>query len=95
MATLYRLHAALCKDVTAEAFSDTQEVWAKVGLSHGVQVPHVLRGRWEFEGEALPGREEVPDAPSWAVVVVHFFRRTCEGKSKCRLKLKLITLNLV
>ena len=76
MATLYRLHAALCKDVTAEAVSDTQEVWAKVGLSHGVQVRHVLRRRWEREGEALPGREEVPDALSREVVGHQFHRQT-------------------
>ena len=95
MATLYRLNAALCKDITAEAVSDTQEVWAKVGLSHGVQVRHVLRRRWEREGEALPGREEVPDALSREVVGHQFFRQTCECKSKCCLKLKLITLNLV
>ena len=95
MATLYRLHAALCKDVTAEAISNIPEVWAKVGLSHGVQVRHVLRRRWERESEALPGREEVPDAQSRLVVGHHFSRLTCECKSKSCLKLKLNTLNLV
>ena len=94
MATLYRLNAALCKDITAEAVSDTQEVRTKVGLSHGVQVRQVFRRRWKWEGEALPGREEFPDALSRLVVGHTFFRQTCECKSKCCLKLKLITLKL-
>ena len=95
MATLYRLNATLCKDVTAEAVSNIPEVWAKVSLSHGVQVRHVLRRRWEREGEALSGWEEVPDALSRLVVGQHFSSLTCECKSKSCLKLKLITLKLV